>query len=353
MIGDIAMPLECIRVLKIEGFYEFRRSTAVRATLWFHSGGVHRFMSDQSMLSGAGPLTRESLPITGQVWLNGELMPIEEASVSILDHGLLYGDGCFEGIRVYDGRIFKLRTHLERMHQSAELLHLEPPYSLDEIEQAIRETVAANDITCGYIRLVYTRGIGTLGLNPFTCNTPQAFIIAATISLYPESMYVEGMPIIVASRPRVPIACLDPRIKSLNYLNNILAKVEAIREGVLEALMINCGGEVSECTGDNIFIIKDGRIATPHTAAGILHGITRQFVIDEVAPALGYEVEERRIELDEVLAADEMFLTGTAAEIIGVSRVGETAIGSGQVGPETTRLNEEFRRRVHHDAPED
>ncbi|MDP7071032.1 MAG: branched-chain-amino-acid transaminase [Phycisphaerales bacterium] len=310
-------------------------------------------MSDQSMLSGAGPLTSESLPITGQVWLNGELMPIEEASVSILDHGLLYGDGCFEGIRVYDGRIFKLRTHLKRMHQSAALLHLDPPYSLDEIERAVRETVAANDITDGYIRLVYTRGVGTLGLNPFTCGTPQAFIIAATISLYPESMYVEGMPIIVASRPRIPIACLDPRIKSLNYLNNILAKVEAIREGVLEALMINCDGEVAECTGDNIFLIKDGRITTPHTDAGILHGVTRQFVIDEVAPALGYEVEQRRVALDEVLAADEMFLTGTAAEIIGVSRVGETVIGTGRVGPETARLNDEFRRRVHQDAPED
>jgi len=297
--------------------------------------------------------TASALPITGHVWINGRLMPIEEASVSILDHGLLYGDGCFEGIRVYDGRIFKLRSHLQRMHESASLLHLEAPYDLDTIEQAVRDTVNANEIIDGYIRLVYTRGVGTLGLNPFTCSNPQAIVIAATISLYPESMYEEGMPIVVASRPRVPIACLNPRIKSLNYLNNILAKVEAIEAGVLEALMLNVDGEVSECTGDNIFIINDGAITTPHTDAGILHGITRRFVIDEVAPALGYTVEQRRIELSEVLQADEMFLTGTAAEIIGVSRIDGKNIGTGRVGPITAALNEEFRRRVRHDAPED
>lgn len=278
---------------------------------------------------------------------------MEDAAVSVLDHGLLYGDGCFEGIRVYNGRIFKLRTHLQRLHESAELLHLEPPYTLDALEQAVRETVEANEIENGYVRVIYTRGIGTLGLNPFTCGCPQAIIIAATISLYPESLYEDGMPIIVATRPRVPIACLDPRIKGLNYLNNIMAKVEAIKAGVHEALMLNVEGDVSECTGDNIFLVKGDTITTPHTDAGILHGITRQYVIDEVAPAIGYTVQERRIELDEVLAADEVFLTGTAAEIIGVSHIGETPLSGGEVGPVTKALNAEFRRRVHQDATED
>ncbi|MDG2476979.1 MAG: branched-chain-amino-acid transaminase [Phycisphaerales bacterium] len=310
-------------------------------------------MSDQSTLSTPSAAAAGGLPLTGQVWMNGRLVPMEEASVSVLDHGLLYGDGCFEGIRVYNNKIFKLRTHLERLHSSAELLHLDPPYSLDEIEKAVRETVAANSISDGYIRLIYTRGIGTLGLNPFTCGTPQAIIIAATISLYPESLYEEGMPIIVASRPRIPIACLDPRIKGLNYLNNILAKVEALGADVYEALMLNCDGDVSECTGDNVFFVKDNRITTPHTDAGILHGVTRQFVIDEVAPALGYTVEERRVELDELKSADEIFLTGTAAEIIGVSHLDETQLSGGQVGPVTNALSTEFRRLVHEDAPED
>ena len=288
-----------------------------------------------------------------KIWMNGNFVAREDANVSVLDHGLLYGDGCFEGIRVYNGRIFKLRTHLERMNQSAELLHLDPPFSIDQLDQAIRKTVAANNIENGYIRLVCSRGIGTLGLNPFSCQTPQVIIIAATISLYPESMYVDGMPIVVADRPRIPIACLDPRIKSLNYLNNILSKVEAINAGVLEALMLNIDGDVAECTGDNIFVIKDDKIFTPHTDAGILHGVTRAFVISDIAPSLGYQVEERQIKLPEILAADEVFLTGTAAEIIGVNRIGEIELSGGQVGPVTLAMNEAFRACVRVDAPED
>ncbi len=310
-------------------------------------------MSDQSssLASFESPTSFE-LPCTGPVWINGQLVPAEEAAISVFDHGLLYGDGCFEGIRVYNGRIFKLASHVRRISESAALLHIEPPYTQDQIEQAIRETVAANAIQNGYIRLVYTRGIGTLGLNPYVCHEPQVIIIAATISLYPDSMYEDGMAIVVADRPRVPIACLDPRIKSLNYLNNILAKIEAIKAGVLEALMLNVDGLVAECTGDNIFIIKDGVISTPDPSAGMLHGITRRFVIDEVAPGLGYTVEERPIRLPEVLGADEIFLTGTAAEIIGVSRIDDTVIGEGRVGPITMELNAEFRRRVHEDADE-
>jgi len=310
-------------------------------------------MSDQTTLSTPATTATGPLPLTGQVWLNGRLIPMEDASVSVLDHGLLYGDGCFEGIRVYNDRIFKLQSHLNRMHQSAELLQLEPPQTLDEIKAAVRETVEVNQLENGYVRLIYTRGIGTLGLNPFTCGTPQTIIIAATISLYPDSLYDEGMPIVVATRPRVPIACLDPRIKSLNYLNNIMAKVEAIKAGVHEALLLNVDGEVAECTGDNIFIVKDGSITTPHTHAGILHGVTRQYVIDEVAPAVGLRVTERRVELNEVLEADEVFLTGTAAEIIGVSHVDQTPLSGGQVGPVTKALAEAFHQRVRQDAPED
>lgn len=308
-------------------------------------------MSEHSSMTSIAP-NRPAVPISGHIWINGELVPAEEAAISVMDHGLLYGDGCFEGIRVYDGRIFKLRTHLERMNESAALLHLQPPYSLEEIEAGVRQTVEANGITDGYVRLVYTRGVGTLGLNPFHCGNAQAICIAATITLYPESMYTDGMSVIVAKRPRLPVECLDPRIKSLNYLNNILAKIESIEAGVLEAIMLSIDGQVAECTGDNIFLIKDGHISTPHTDAGILHGITRQFVIEEVAPALGYTVEERRVELSELRQADEVFLTGTAAEIIGVSQIDDTTIGCGQVGEITRKMVDEFRRRTHHNAPE-
>ena len=288
-----------------------------------------------------------------KIWLNGTFVESQDAHVSVFDHGLLYGDGCFEGIRVYNGRIFKLRSHLKRMFQSAQAIRLQPGYSIDGLEEIVRESVKVNNQLDGYIRLVFTRGTGTLGLNPFLCPTATVFIIVEKIKLYTDEMYEDGMSIIVANRPRVPVRCLDPQVKSLNYLNNILAKIEAVDAGVLEALMLNCEGEVSECTGDNIFIIKDGAISTPPPSAGILNGITRKFVIDEIAPALGYTVEERDIELEEVMAADEVFLTGTAAEVIGVSHIGDTAIGCSKVGPITHAFVEEFRNRVAQDAPED
>jgi branched-chain amino acid aminotransferase len=288
-----------------------------------------------------------------KIWMDGEFVDTNKASVSVFDHGLLYGDGCFEGIRFYNGRILKLRSHVERMFESAAALRLQPGYCIEEIEEAIRETVSINDRQDGYIRLVFTRGKGTLGLNPFLCPKPTVFIIAEKINLYPDEMYEDGMSIIVSERPRLPIACLDPQVKSLNYLNNILAKIEAIDAGVLEALMLNIDGEVAECTGDNIFIIKDGKIATPHIDAGILNGITRRFVIDDIAPAMGYTVEERSITLDEVKNADEVFLTGTAAEVIGVGHIGHDVIGTGKVGPISKSLEQEFRRRVANDAPED
>lgn len=288
-----------------------------------------------------------------KIWLDGALVDRDDAKVSVYDHGLLYGDGCFEGIRAYNGRVFKLGSHLDRMWRSAELIRLTPAYTREQIAQAIRDTLKANGLTDGYIRLVFTRGVGTLGLHPFRCPRPGTFIITDTIQLYPQELYDRGMKVIVAQRPRIPIACLDPAIKSLNYLNNILAKIEAIDADVLEAIMLNVDGHVSECTGDNIFIVEKGRIVTPPTSAGILHGVTRAFVMEELAPALGIPVEERLFRLPELLAADEVFLTGTAAEIIGVSQVHDDTIGAGGVGPITRKLIEEFRRRIASGVPED
>ena len=287
------------------------------------------------------------------IWNDGKLVPKDEAMISVFDHGLLYGDGCFEGIRAYGGRILKLKTHLARMFESAALIHLKPAYDLEEIEDAIRATVDANGIQDGYIRLVFTRGVGTLGLHPFRCPTPGTFIIADRIQLYPEELYEEGMKVVVAKRPRIPIECLDPRIKSLNYLNNILAKVEAIEAGVLEAIMLNTDGQVAECTGDNIFAVKGDRIFTPSTSTGILHGVTRRFVMREIAPACGFEVEEDVFGIETLLEADEVFLTGTAAEVIGVSRIDDSVIGTGRMGEVTRRLVAEFRRRIAEGCPED
>ncbi len=288
-----------------------------------------------------------------KVWLDGNLVDKQHATVPVYDHGLLYGDGVFEGIRVYNGRVFKLKSHLERLAASAHAIHLTLHYTIREIEQAVRETVAANGLKDAYIRLVVTRGAGPLGLNPFTCPKPATIVIVDRITLYPEEMYAEGMPVIVAKRPRVPVECLDPAVKSLNYLNNILAKVEAIEAGCHEAVMLNTDGEVCECTGDNIFLVRGSRIVTPPVSAGLLNGVTRLFVMNEVAPACGIDVAERTLRLDDLFTADEIFLTGTAAEVIGVRSVNGTAIGEGRVGPITSRLVAEFRSRVAREAPED
>ena len=287
------------------------------------------------------------------IWIDGELVPKSKAKVSVYDHGLLYGDGCFEGIRAYGGRIFKSRSHIDRLFRSAERIRLEIPYSRDEIDKVMHECLRANSIADGYIRLVITRGVGTLGLHPFRCPRPSVICIADTISLYPPEMYEQGMPIVVARRPRIPIDCLDPRIKSLNYLNNILAKIEAIDAGVLEALMLNKQGEVCECTGDNVFIVKDGAVATPDSESGLLEGITRRFVI-ELCKKQGLKIEERILRLEDVTSADEVFLTGTAAEIIAVKSIDGKAIGDGKgEGPVTKRLREGFREVLAQGAPED
>lgn len=287
-----------------------------------------------------------------KVWLDGQLVDKQHAMVSVYDHGLLYGDGVFEGIRVYNGRVLKLKSHLDRLEASAKSIHLTMHYTMREIEQAVRETIAANGLKDAYIRLVVTRGMGPLGLSPFTCPKPSTIVIVDKISLYPQEMYENGMPVIVAKRPRIPIECLDPSVKSLNYLNNILAKVEAIEAGVHEAIMLNLDGEVAECTGDNIFFIRGSRIVTPPVSAGILNGVTRLFVMNEIAPACGIDVQERSMRLEDLFTADEVFLTGTAAEIIGVSSIDGEQIGEGKVGPITRRLNAEFRARIAQGAPE-
>jgi branched-chain amino acid aminotransferase len=294
----------------------------------------------------------DTLPPMRKVWLDGEVLPKDDARISVFDHGLLYGDGVFEGIRIYGGRVFKLRSHLQRLFSSAERIRLTPPMSMEEMECAVRQAVAANDLADGYIRLIVTRGPGTLGLNPFNCPRPSAIIIVDEIRLYAKELYERGMSVIVARRPRIPTACLDPSIKSLNYLNNVLAKIEAVDAGVPEAIMLNTDGHVAECTGDNIFYVKGGRIVTPSKEAGFLHGITRRFVIEALAPSLAIPVEERLLRLDELLTAEEVFLTGTAAEIIGVTRIDDHRIAD-EVGPVTKALMAEFRRRVMDNAPED
>jgi len=288
------------------------------------------------------------------VYVNGRMLPKSQATVNVFDHGLLYGDGVFEGIRVYQGKIFLSKQHMDRLWASAEKIRLKLPITREEMVAIQRRCIEANEILDGYIRLIVTRGVGTLGLNPFKCPEPGIICIADQIALYPPEMYESGMRVIVAERPRIPIDCLDPRIKSLNYLNNILAKVEAIDEGLLEAIMLNTDGYVSECTGDNIFIVKDGVLYTPPPEAGILEGITRWFVMERLAPELGIRVEEKMMKLDEVLAADEVFLTGSAAEIIAVTQIDDTVLGGGSEGPVTNRLRSRFREIVTSpDVPEE
>lgn len=278
-----------------------------------------------------------------KIWMDGQLVDREQAAVSVFDHGVLYGDGVFEGIRIYNGRIFQCTAHMDRLFESAEKIRLAIPYSKQGLVGAMNECIGANGLTgSGYIRLVVTRGAGTLGLHPFMCPRPCVFIIADQIQLYPPELYETGMGVIIAKRRRISPTMLDPSVKSLNYVNNILAKIEAIDVGLLEAIMLNDKGNVSECTGDNIFIIKDGAVITPPVTAGILIGVTRGVAI-RLAGELGIEVVERDMKPDELKAADEIFLTGTAAEIMAVTKVDETVIGSGSAGPVTTKLLEAFR----------
>lgn len=280
-----------------------------------------------------------------KVWLDGKLVDEPDARLSVLDHGTLYGDGVFEGIRVYNGRIFQCQAHIDRLFESARRIRLAIPLTKQELIDAIHETVRANECENGYIRLVVTRGQGTLGLNPFECRKPSVFIIAADIALYPQEMYDNGMAVIIAKTVRCSANMLDPGIKSLNYLNNICARIEAVDAGVAEAIMLNNKGEVTECTGDNIFIVTGGRAATPQADAGILMGITRGVVM-RLAGKLGIEVTEGSITPDDLYAADECFLTGTAAEVISVTRIDGHVIGDGKPGPVTRRLLAAYREFI-------
>lgn len=308
------------------------------------------------------------------VYVNGDLVPKSQAKVSVFDHGLLYGDGVFEGIRVYNGKIFMLGQHMDRLWASAEMIYLDIGISREEMIDVQRRCIEANGIVNGYIRLLVTRGEGTLGLNPYLCPQAGVICIADQIRLYPESMYESGMRVVVAHRPRIGVKSLDPRIKSLNYLNNILAKCEAIhltrdlkitneQDKLLEVIMLNPEGKVAEGSGDNIFVIKDGAITTPPVEDGCLSGITRRFVIDRLAPQCDLKVQTKHISLQDIFDADEVFMTGSAAEIIAVREVLEHdgqggikathAISDGE-GPITNTLRTTFRQIVtSDDVPED
>lgn len=276
------------------------------------------------------------------IYLDGNYVREEDAKLSVFDHGVLYGDGVFEGIRAYNGRVFKCEEHINRLYNAAKAIMLDIPMSKEEMTEVLLETCRRNHIKDGYIRLVVTRGKGDLGLNPVSCKVASVFCIVGSITLYPEEMYKKGMPIITAVQRRNKATIVDPQIKSLNYLNNILAKIEANRAGVPEALMLNHDGIVAECTGDNIFIVKDNVIYTPPIYIGILDGITRNTVI-ELARDLGYQVEETEFTLFNVYSADECFLTGTAAEAIPVTNVDGRIIGNGEAGTVTTALLNAFK----------
>jgi branched-chain amino acid aminotransferase len=276
-----------------------------------------------------------------KVYINGKLYPKEDAKISVFDHGLLYGDGVFEGIRCYNGNMFKFSEHIDRLYNSARAIALEIPMTKEEIENAIKDTLDANNMKDSYIRLVVTRGIGKLGLDPFNCAKPQVIIITDIIELYPKELYEKGLDAVVVPTIRNHYEALNPKIKSLNYLNNILAKIECINAGAAEGVMLNKDGYVAECTGDNIFIVKDNEIITPPTYAGILIGITRNVVID-LATEAGIVVKEEQITRYDLYAADECFLTGTAAGIIPVAKIDGRQISSGAPGKITRSLLEKY-----------
>ncbi len=280
-----------------------------------------------------------------KVYINGKLFDKADAKISVYDHCLLYGDGVFEGIRIYDGKIFRLREHVERLFESARHIKLEIPLTREQLMEAISSTVKANNKVNGYIRPLVTRGAGYLGLDPRKTSDPQVIIIVDDISLYPAEVYESGMKLATVSTIRNHPNALNPRIKSCNYLNNILAKIEAVQAGCLEALMLNHKGEIAECSGDNIFLVKHGILRTPGIDAGILEGVTRNAVI-ELAKAAQIPVQELALTRHDVYAADECFLTGTAAEVIPVVECDGRPIGSGKPGPVTRQLRERFHQLV-------
>ena len=280
-----------------------------------------------------------------QIYINGEYFSKQDAKISVYDHGLLYGDGVFEGMRNYGGRVFRLHAHLVRLWESAESIGLRIPLTIEKLTADVNECVAKNGLEDGYIRLVVTRGAGELGIDPNRCSNPQIIIIADKITLYPDELYQNGLELVTASTIRNHPAALSPRVKSLNYLNNVMAKMEGRLAGCVEALMLNHNGEVAECTGDNIFVVKSGRLLTPPVEAGILEGITRNAVL-ELAEQAGIETSQTTLTRHDIFTADECFLTGSAAEVIAAVRLDGRDIGGGKPGPVTLRLNEAFRKLV-------
>jgi len=272
-----------------------------------------------------------------KIYIDGKYVDEADAKISVFDHGLLYGDGIFEGIRAYNGRVFKLEEHIDRLFCSAKAILLKVPMSHSDLMAAVVSTCRANQIHDGYIRLVVTRGIGTLGLNPNRCKNPSVIVIADKIQLYPPELYQKGMEIITVPTVRNLHSALNPAIKSLNYLNNILAKIEANNAGCEEAIMLNAEGFVAECTGDNVFIIKGNQLLTPPLSAGALYGITRGVVM-EIAQDAGLRVSEPNLTRYDLFNADECFLTGTGAEVVPVVKLDGRVIGSGKPGPITERL---------------
>lgn len=278
-----------------------------------------------------------------KVYLNGKFVDKANATVSVFDHGVLYGDGVFEGIRSYDGLIFKLEEHIDRLFESAHTIMLKVPLSKRQLIGVVKRCLRINKLHNAYIRLVVTRGVGDLGLDPRKCKKPTVFIIADTIELYPKKLYEQGLELVtVATQRNVPEA-LNPQIKSLNYLNNILAKIEAANAGYQEAIMLSPSGYVTECTGENLFVVKDRVLLTPPAYIGVLRGITRRTVM-ELAAGHYLDVREELLTRHDLFNADEVFLTGTAAEIVPVSKIDGRVIGSGKPGPVTRRLQEAFRQ---------
>ena len=277
-----------------------------------------------------------------KIYIDGEFYDKENAKISVFDHGLLYGDGVFEGIRFYNGRVFRLDEHIDRLFDSARAIALNIGLEKSAVIEATLETIRQNNLQDGYIRLVVTRGVGDLGLNPMLCPKASMFIIASKITLYSAEKYENGLDVVTCSTRRIPHGALSPMVKSLNYLNNVMAKIEAQNAGAGEGLMLNEQGFVSECTGDNIFIIKNGVISTPPIAAGALAGVTRA-VVFELAAELGIPIREPMMTRYDIFTADECFLTGTAAEVIPAVKLDTRLIGDGKPGPITQRLIGRFR----------
>ncbi len=278
-----------------------------------------------------------------KIYIDGQFYDKENARISVFDHGLLYGDGVFEGIRFYKGRVFRLEEHIARLYDSAQAICLRVGLTPQEMTEAVIETIRQNGLEDGYVRLVVTRGSGDLGLNPALCPRATVFIIASKITLYSPQCYENGLTIVTCATRRIPHGALSPMVKSLNYLNNVLAKIEAQQAGAGEGLMLNEQGYVAECTGDNIFIVKNGRISTPPISSGALAGVTRA-VVFELAAEMGFAISEPQMTRYDIFTADECFLTGTAAEVIPAVKLDSRIIGSGQPGPVTRSLIEKFHQ---------